>query len=42
MMNVLKNLGEMLTNAYKERYEREFAAKYDRIYRRTKNMFNYK
>lgn len=39
MMNVLKNLGETLINIYKERYEREFGARYDRIYSRTKHMF---
>lgn len=39
MKNVLKNLGETLINIYKERYEREFAARYDKIYSKTRHMF---
>lgn len=38
MMNTLKNLGLMFTNAYRERYEREFSAKYERIYNKTKKI----
>lgn len=32
MMTSLKNLGLMLINAYKERYERECSARYAKIY----------
>ncbi|MDO4299721.1 MAG: hypothetical protein Q4C59_14840 [Lachnospiraceae bacterium] len=38
MMNALRNLGLVITNAYRERYEREFSAKYERIYNKTKKI----
>lgn len=36
MMNCLKNFGLMLINAYRERYERDFAARYARIYNKAR------